>query len=214
MSATSPLERATTAAGLLAPVVTLGAIFLATLLSPTFGWTTEPLSHLGSAGEPTRPLFNYGLILGGLVSVPFAHRLLSTARNRLELVGSGAFVLTGSAMALVGVFPMGTDHHLPAAVSFYALLSASTWLYGGGNLRAGDRRLGWTTVGLGVCNLLAWVVYVAVFASSLSLALPELVGALALGGWTAGTAIRLYRVSRSRRRVRRTSRCRRRSRRR
>ena len=191
-SAETPVERVTTATGVLAPVVALGAIFLATLLSPTFGWTTDPLSSLGSAGEPTRPLFNYGLILGGGVSIPFAHRLFSTARNRLELLGSGAFVLTGTAMALVGVFPMGTDYHFPAAVSFYLLLSVSTWLYGGGNVRAGDRLLGAATAGLGVLNLLTWAVYVAFFAASLSLALPEIVGALALGGWTTGTAIRLY----------------------
>ncbi|MWG33969.1 DUF998 domain-containing protein [Halomarina oriensis] len=192
-SAETPAEQVTTAAGVLAPTIALGAIFLATVLSPTFTWTSEPLSFLGSSGEPTRPLFNYGLILGGLVSLPFAARLVGTARNRLESVGGGAFALTGVAMALVGGFPMGTEWHFPAAVSFYLLLSVSMWCYGGGNLLAGDRRVGATTVGLGLLNLLTWVVYVAVFApTGLSLALPEIVGALALGGWTTATAFRLF----------------------
>ena len=189
--ADSPVGRATALAGVVAPAVALGSIFLATLLSPTFGWTTEPLSFLGSEGEPTRPLFNWGLILGGVVSIPFGYRLFSAVRNGLELTGSGAFALTGAAMALVGVFPMGTAYHFPAA-AFYLLLSVSMWLYGGGNWLAGARELGAVTVGLGVRNLLTWVVYVALFASWLSLALPEIVGALALGGWTTGTAIRLF----------------------
>jgi len=192
-SAETPVERATTATGVLAPLVALGAIFLATVLSPSFTWTGEPLSFLGSAGQPTRPLFNYGLVVGGLLSLPFAGRLVATGRNRLERLGGGTFALTGTAMGLVGVFPMGTTWHFPAAVSFYLLLSVSTWLYGAGNVLAGDRWRGALTVGLGVLNLLTWAVYAAVFApTGLSLALPELVGALALGAWTAATAVRLF----------------------
>lgn len=192
-SAETPVERATTAAGVLAPAVALGAVFLATVLSPTFTWTGDPLSFLGSAGQPTRPLFNYGLVVGGLLSLPFAGRLVATGRNRLERLGGGAFALTGAAMGLVGVFPMETVWHFPAAASFYLLLSVSTWLYGAGNVVAGDRLRGALTVGLGVLNLLTWVVYVVVFApTGLSLALPELVGALALGAWTTATAVRLF----------------------
>jgi hypothetical membrane protein len=192
-ASTDRRDRVATLAGVLAPVVTLGAILFATLRSPTFSWTEDPLSLLGEAGQPTRYLFNYGLVVGGLLSLGFAARLVASGRNRLERAGGAAFALTGVAMALVGVFPTGTAPHFPAAVAFYLLLSVSTGLYGAGNYRAGDRALGGLTVGLGALNLLTWAVYVAVFApTGLSLALPEVVGAVALGGWTTGTALRLW----------------------
>lgn len=187
------VTRAERAAGVLAPVVALGAIFLATLLSPTFTWTGDPLSFLGSEGQPTRSLFNYGLIAGGLLSLPFAHHLVTTARTGLQRVGGALFAFTGVAMGLVGVFPMGTDPHFPVAVTFYLLLSLTLWIHGVGTVRASRERrwVGAAAVALGTLNVVTWVVYVAVFAGGgLSLAIPETVGALALGVWTAGTALR------------------------
>lgn len=190
---TNGVARGERAAGVLAPVVALSAIFAATLLSPTFTWTGDPLSYLGSEGQPTRSLFNDGLVAGGLLSLPFAHYLARTADDRLQRAGAVAFALTGLAMALVGVFPMGTDPHFPAAVAFYLLLSVTLWLHGAGTLRAGGGRrwAGWIAVALGTLNVVTWTVYVAVLAGTgLSLAIPETVGALALGAWTAGTALR------------------------
>ncbi|WP_254534733.1 DUF998 domain-containing protein [Halomarina litorea] len=188
------VARVERAAGVLAPAVALGAIFLATLLSPTFTWTGDPLSFLGSDGQPTRPLFNYGLVAGGLLSLPFGHYLSTTGRDRLQRSGGVLFALTGLAMGLVGVFPMGTDPHFPVAVAFYLLLSLTLWVHGAGALRVGEARrwVGAAAIALGTLNVVTWAVYVAVFAETgLSLAIPETVGALALGVWTAGTALRV-----------------------
>jgi hypothetical membrane protein len=185
------LARTERAAGVLAPVVALGAILLATLVSPTFTWTGHPLSFLGIA-PPTRLLFNGGLVAGGALSVPFAHHLWRTAGSRLLRAAALSFALTGVAMALVGLFPMSTVLHLPVAVAFYVLLSVTLWLFGAGALRAGGsgRRAGVAALALGTLNALTWAVYVAAFAGSgLSLAIPETIGALALGAWTAGTAL-------------------------
>ncbi|MFD1515443.1 DUF998 domain-containing protein [Halomarina rubra] len=191
-SAETTVERVTTAAGVVAPTVALGSIFLATVLSGEFSWTEDPLSFLGAVGQPTRSLFNYGLLLGGVISLPFAYRLVQTSRGRVERIGGVAFAFAGVAMALIGVFPMGATYHFPAAASFYLLVTVTTVLYGTGNVLVGDSRLGALTIGLGVLNVAAWVVYLTVFEpTGLSLAAPEIVGALAFGGWTTGTAVRL-----------------------
>lgn len=185
-------ERLGTVSGLLAPLIALGAIAVATLVSPTFTWTESALSDLGGPGAPTAWLFNGGLLLGGIVALPFALRVFTVARNRLERVGAVLFGATGVALASIGVFPIGTPQHLPAAVSFYLLLSLSLWAYGAGNALAGSRGIGALTIGLGVLNLAAWVVWaLAVRSVAPGLALPEIVGAVCLGGWTAGTALRL-----------------------
>jgi hypothetical membrane protein len=183
-------ERLGTAAGVAAPAVAVGAILLATLLSPTFTWTGSALSDLGAPGAPTAALFNGGLVLGGALALPFAARLVGAARNRVEAAGAGVFGLAAVALAGVGLFPLDTPQHTPVAVAFFLLLSLSLWTYGAGNVLAGDRRLGAVTVLLGLLNLAAWVVYLALF-EGLGLALPEAVGTAVLAAWSVGTAGRL-----------------------
>lgn len=187
-------ERIGTAAGVAAPAVAVGAILLATALSPTFTWTGSALSYLGAPGAPTAALFNGGLVLGGALALPFAVRLVGAARNRLETAGAAVFGLAALALAGVGVFPLGTALHGPVAVAFFLLLSLSLWTYGAGNARAGDRRLGAVTASLGLLNLAAWVVYAALF-DGVGLALPEAVGTGVLAAWSIGTAARLRRAA-------------------
>ncbi|WP_254544284.1 DUF998 domain-containing protein [Halomarina pelagica] len=189
-------ERLGTAAGVLAPVVALGAIALAALRSPTFTWAGSALSDLGAPGTRTAWLFNGGLALGGALALPFAWRLWRAARNRAERAGAVLLALDAVALALVGVFPIGTALHAPAAVSFFLLLSLALWTYSAGNLLAGERRRGAATVALGVVTLGAWVVWAAALRDlAPGLALPEAVGAVALGAWTATTAVRLWRTA-------------------
>jgi hypothetical membrane protein len=185
-------RRASALAGLAAPVASLGAIFLATLLSPTFSWTESALSNLGAPGEPTAPLFNGGLILGGLLALGFGPALWTASDHPLERAGIALFALTAVSLGLIGVFPLGTPEHFPVAVGFYLLLSLSLWIYGAGEALAGTRARGLATVGLGAVNVAAWVVWT--IGGSLrraGLALPEIVGAVVLAGWTVATARRL-----------------------
>jgi len=189
------LRRASVVAGGLAPVLTLGAILAATLLSPSFSWTANALSNLGGreaavATPTTRLLFNDGLILGGLVGLGFGPALLAARRNVVELAGVGLFGLTLVAMALIGVFPQHRDPHFAVAVAFYVLLTLAFWTYGTGNGLAGARRRGVLTVGAGFANLTAWVVWglTGPFLRP-GLALPELVGATLFGVWAVATSL-------------------------
>ena len=186
------IERLGIASGLLAPLVTLGAIAIATTLSPTFTWTGSALSDLGAPWAPTAWLFNGGLIVGGIIALLFGVLVFLNAHNRIEQAGAVLFGVTAVLLAAIGMFPAGTPQHFPAAVSFYLFLSISLWVYGVGNVLAGKRRLGALTVCLGLLNLLAWVVWVIAFQTIVpGLALPESVGAIILGAWVFGTTIRI-----------------------
>lgn len=196
---TDTAERASVWAGLVAPVMAFLGVLSATLVSPSFSWTEHALSQLGGPTGPvatdlTRLLFNGGLVAGGVVALGFGVALLRAARNRLELVGIGLFGLTALAMALIGVFPTPQPTHFLVAVSFYAVLSPALWVYGAGTLLAGERTRGGLTVGLGVLNVGAWVVW-ALTGEFMrpGLALPEVVGAAALAGWTFATALSVRR---------------------
>ena len=194
-------HRASVLAGALAPLVTLGAIFAATLLSPSFSWTANALSNLGgrsadAATPTTRFLFNNGLLLGGLLGFGFGPALLAARRNAVELLGVVLFGLTLAAMALIGVFPQHRDPHFTVAAAFYTLLSIAFWVYGAGNVLGGARRRGLLTIGAGALNLLTWAVWALTGAFTRpGLALPEIVGAVAFGAWAVATSVAVGRRS-------------------
>lgn len=165
-------------AGLLAPVVTLGAIFAATAISPTFTWTGSALSDLG-VGASTALLFNGGLLVGALLALPYALPLWRAATGHLDRLVAVLFACTAVAMGLVGTFPSGRPEHFPVALAFYLLLTATLALDGVARRRRTSERV---ALALAVLHLLGWAVYVARF-SAYRLAIPETVGALFLAGW-------------------------------
>jgi hypothetical membrane protein len=170
------------------PVVSLLAILLATLRSPTFTWTGSALSDLGAPGEPTALLFNGGLVLAGLVALPFVAWLYHRGRNRLERTGAIVLGLSAVLSALVGVFPTGTPLHFPVALGFFVTIPAALWTHAAGAYRAGRSRD--AAVGL-VCGALdpaAWVVWALVGREvAPGLALPEITGVLGLHAWALYT---------------------------
>jgi len=68
------LKRTTAVCGVIAPTVALVAIFASTALTPSFSWTGTSLSRVGRQGKPAAALFNLGLVVGGVVGLPFVWR--------------------------------------------------------------------------------------------------------------------------------------------
>ncbi|MHB9286038.1 DUF998 domain-containing protein [Halobacteriales archaeon Cl-PHB] len=180
------VERWAGAAGVL---VTFAAILVATLVSPAFRWTAHALSNLGvTATAPgtgtTVVLFNGGLILGGLVSLGFAHYLVQTAETGLGTAAGVSFGLTTLLLAAIGVFPQDQSLHVPVAVGFYLLVSVTLALAGVAAYRRRDRTWAAVSVGLGAVNLAVWVAWgMTGGVRRGGLAIPEILGALAFALW-------------------------------
>ena len=190
-------ERLLQGSGVGAVVVTLGTIFVATLVSPAFAWTGNALSNLGVTGTAagtglTVLLFNGGLILGGLLGLAFTTALWHSAPS---LAGRATAVSLGLAlvfMALVGVFPQNTAPHFPVALSFYLLVSVTLWLDGLAAGRRGWRRRAGLAIVLGTANFVGWLVWGLTGPPTRpGLAIPELWGALCFSAWTAWVALGL-----------------------
>lgn len=199
-------RRLATTCGLAAPLVALGAIVLATLLAPpeTFTWRGRALSDMGRYGTRTFLLFNGGLILGGLLGVPFGWLLWIGARNALERLGVALLWLATAALVGVGVFflghdafYLGTELHFPAALAYFGLAPVAQWVYGSGLVLAGEARLGLASIWLGIAHPLAWLGWLAVRAGagdpSAWFAVPEFVAAVAFGAWVFAVAADRYR---------------------
>jgi hypothetical membrane protein len=183
------LERAGTWLGVVALGVSGLGIAAAIVLAPWFSWTGNALSDLGVRGETSAPVFNYGLIAGGLLGAGFAVRLRSDAPGSLGRAGVGIFALSFLSLALIGVFPTPHPYHFPVSVGFFALFTYGLFVYGSGEALAGRVRHGIGTVWLGVTHVTVWVVWGV--AGTDGLAIPETVGALLLGIWVVATTRRL-----------------------
>lgn len=197
------LRDAAAASGLLAPVVAALGILGATLLDPSFAWTSSALSDTGAlpdgrsvtwsfvGSNPQFLVFNGGLILTGIVGLPFTATLWSRARNVPHRIGVVAFAAAIVALALVGVFHLPRPPHGAVAITHYFAATVALWTFGTGSVLAGAVRRGLATIWLGIGHLLFWLVWAAVLSSGpiSGLAIPETVGAAIFGGWVVATAL-------------------------
>lgn len=197
------LRDAAAAAGLVAPLVAAVGILTATLADPSFAWATSALSDTGAlpdgrsvtwsfvGANPQFLLFNGGLILTGVLGLPFILTLWSRAENVPHRIGVAAFLIAIVALGLVGVFHLPRPPHGAVAISHYLAATITLWTYGTGSVLAGAVRRGLVTIWLGIGHLLFWLVWAAVLSSGPipGLAIPETVGAAIFGGWVVATAL-------------------------
>jgi hypothetical membrane protein len=187
------LERYATYCGFLAPAIALGSVGLATVVAPTseFTWEAFALSDLGRPDAGTFLLFNGGLVAGGVVGFPFAWSLWRHADNQFGRAGAITFVLTVTGLALIGVFHLPRDTHQPVSLAFFLGAPVTGWLYGTGQVVAGDVRPGLASILLGAAHVVGWtgwLLWVAVTGQDNWFAVPEMIAALAFGCWAVATA--------------------------
>lgn len=195
-------RRAAAGCGLVAPAVAAVTIVAATLIDPTFSWATSALSDLGALPEgesvtvgfllssPEFLLFNGGLIAAGVAGLPFAWILWVAAVHPLQRVAAAAVAMAVIALALVGVLHVPRPHHGTVAITHFAAATVALWTYGSGSVLAGRPARGLATIWLGIAHLLFWIIWSVTLRPGPipGLAVPETVGALLFGGWTAATA--------------------------
>lgn len=168
---------------LLAPAVALAAIVGAVLLAPEFSWAGDALSDLGVPGAGAAWLFNGGLVLAGVLGLPFAASLAATARTRLDWLACLVLLATLPSLAGVGLFPSGHPYHLPAAVGFYLGAALTLWIDGTAGVLAGEPRFGLAALWLGNLQVLQWLAWAAGLRVGPGLAIPEAVGAVLFAVW-------------------------------
>lgn len=173
--------------GAVATAAALGGIAGAILLDPTFSWTGDALSDLG-VRDRSAPVFNGGLILGGLAGIGYAVGLwrvapAGRAAERVAPVGrlrAVVFALATVAMAGVGVYDLTHPLHGPAAVGFYALVTATFAIDGLARRHVAAGRI---TLAFVPVHLAVWATFLTGLWPVTGLALPELPGALMLAAW-------------------------------
>ena len=153
--------------GILAPVIALGCIGLAILISPWFSWTENYLSDLGgfpgdtpvwAAHGAASVLFNLGLVIAGILGILFGLGLRKDPllKTRLGSIGTIFYLLDAGALIGIGVFPetTGAPHTLFSFV-FFILAGFSLCFIGIAQLRSSKKVFGYFTIILFIFGLFA-----------------------------------------------------------
>ena len=186
------------ACGILTPIIAFMFISLSIDSAPEFNWMENALSDLGVIPGVTSVLFNYGLIISGILGFIFSTSLfrmlrfeILSADGRLRypaprgLGGALIFSLACLALAAIGVFPENVRLlHTFASVAFFVLLIGSLLRMGIGFWRARQKPLAVFMLLLAVVAAAPWLLLFLVRYVS-GLAIPELISAVAGGVWTA-----------------------------
>jgi hypothetical membrane protein len=184
--------------GVLTPVVAFVFISLSIASAPEFSWMENALSDLGVMAGATSALFNYGLIVSGILGFIFATSLFRLLRFEIlsrdprllypdnrGLGGALLFSLACLALAAIGVFPENVRFlHFFASVAFFVLLIGSLLRMGISFWRARQKSLAVFTLLLGVVAAVPWLLLFVIRYVS-GVAIPEFIAAVAGGVWTA-----------------------------
>ena len=172
-------------AGILGPVVALSLVFYSVHISSWFTWSGNSLSDLGVSSAAV--YFNAGLIVEGMLNVPFAVGIAASFNSKTARIVNGVmFGISGASLGFVGVF---TEHsgslHSTFAFAFFILFPLSLMT---ASLSVGRRQTAFSILSF----LMAVSALVAIFLTphqTGALAIPEILEAVILSAWSIGTGL-------------------------
>jgi len=173
--------------GVIAPIISLLFIAVAIAYTPEFNWFTWALSDLGV--HQAALIFNFGLIIGGILASIFAIGLMQILRKQvLGFLGTFTLILSTISLCAIGVFPESAGRiHFYVSISFFALLAISLFIIGAVLvLESSQRYLGlFSILTVVVAVVAAWAV------PHEGVAVPEIIAALAASVWSIVFGIKL-----------------------
>lgn len=172
------------ACGIAAPVIAFACILLAIAYYSPFSWTDNALSDLGVQEGFTPVLFNYGLVVSGLLALLFALGIYVFLGARISgKVGALLFALATLALTAIGVFNENyTPMHSYVSVAFFMLFPISMLLLTVAFSVLGQLRMGLFTFLTAAIAAAPWVIYFTARYVE-NVAIPETVSALAASAW-------------------------------
>lgn len=114
--------------------VVIGASWI---LNPWFVFTEDAFSDFGGPESCCPELYNYGLMVAGMLIVLYGLAICIVADEKLEVAGGSYVILAGVFLALIGVFPSGTKPHTFVSSWFFIQMYMAFMVLGVGMHRRG-----------------------------------------------------------------------------
>lgn len=84
-----------------------------------FVFTENAYSDFGGSMSCCPQLYNYGLIIVGIILSLYGLSITGLASNKIEVAGGSYIVMAGIFLALIGIFPSGTRPHTFVSTWFF-----------------------------------------------------------------------------------------------
>jgi hypothetical membrane protein len=181
----SVTKRVGAAAGFATPIIAFACIFAAIISYPAFSWTNNALSDLGVVSGVTGTLFNFGLIISGVLGFVFAvFGLLGFAgKTWVGKLGSAVFAAATVALILIGIF---NEHFSPThylvSVAFFTVSPLALFILTSAFYLNGNRGLAAFTAAIGLAAAVPWILQFTIQYVP-KVAIPETISALAVSIW-------------------------------
>ena len=116
--------------GITAPIVAYVFILISILVYPDFSWADNALSDLGAVDTAYNNIFNFGLILAGILGIIFVLAIIQFTESNIGYVGIGGFGAGMVSLILIGIFPSGTSPHFAVSIMFFSFTIAGLAIFG------------------------------------------------------------------------------------
>jgi len=204
--------------GVLAPIIGFVGMLFATQLYSDFSWFDNALSDLGVVEGLTASLFNYGLIISGVLALIFGLGLFAFPRKTvvetntvtskaaiqsrtrakravtkvLGIVGALIFVAGALALTLTGIYPESAKPmHYYSSVAFFVLIPVSMFVISAKFLLSSRVRMGLFAFIAAACAGIVWLVQFTVRPVAGD-AIAETLSALAVSAWIVVLGFKMY----------------------
>lgn len=179
--------------GVLAPIIGFMCVLFAVASYSQFSWFDNALSDLGVVEGVTALLFNFGLIVSGVLTFIFGLRLFAFLHKKvLGVAGALIFALGALTLTLIGIFPESArPTHYYASVAFFVLFPISMFLICAEFLSSSRVRMGLFTFVAGIFAATVWIVQFAVRPFP-GVAIPETLSALAASAWVVVLGYKMF----------------------
>lgn len=177
--------------GLISPIISLSTILISVVMIADFSWQANDLSDMGVSATPN--LFNFGLIVTGLLSVIFAVGVTRwIGPDRSAHIGSAALIIGSFDVALIGVITEAYGPlHFWVSVAYFVLVPIS-YLFLSRNLwRKGKKIASRLSIAAGLTVLMMMALR-KVLTHDSGVAVPETLSAMITNAWTFGLALMLW----------------------
>lgn len=109
--------------GILAIISLYSSIFISICISPWFNWTNNALSDLGNLSHDSASIFNFGLLVSGLLLILYSIKFLAHHAPKTSYF----LAFNGFCLQLVGLFceNYGAIHFYVSVLLFSSLIFSS-----------------------------------------------------------------------------------------
>lgn len=180
--------------GVLAPVIGFMCVLFAVASYSQFSWFDNALSDLGVVGGVTAVLFNFGLIVSGVLTFVFGLGLFAFLHKKvLGVAGVLIFILDAWALTLIGIFPESAKPmHYYASVAFFVLFPVSMFLICAEFLSSSRIKMGLLTFVSATFAAIVWIIQFTIRPVP-GVAIPETLSALAASAWVVILGLKMFR---------------------